>query len=113
MKDTFKDQLVLEPLLANAFILPSPEELKGRILVKVKTCDETEGDMRQDSAPSFTTTGRKRSSSSPFTRSSVPDGTFPLNFPPLSSPPLNKKPRIRLPFLAHLRLRHPLLDLGD
>lgn len=87
MKDTFKDQLVLEPLLANAFILPSPEELKGRILVKVKTCDETEGDMRQDSAPSFTTTGRKRSSSSPFTRSSVPDGIFPLNFPPLSSPP--------------------------
>lgn len=87
MKDTFKDQLVLEPLLANAFILPSPEELKGRILVKVKTCDETEGDIRQESTPSCTTTGRKRSSSSPFTRSSAPDSTFPVNFPPLSSPP--------------------------
>ncbi|OJJ80898.1 putative 1-phosphatidylinositol-4,5-bisphosphate phosphodiesterase Plc1 [Aspergillus glaucus CBS 516.65] len=93
MKDAFKEKLVLEPLIAKAFVLPSPEELKGRILVKVKTCDEIEGGMRQDSAPSSTattvatspTTGRKRSSSSPFLRPSAADIHMPAGLPPLSS----------------------------
>ncbi|KAL4977368.1 hypothetical protein BDW66DRAFT_158976 [Aspergillus desertorum] len=85
MKETFGDQLVLEPLLSNSFVLPSPEELKRRILIKVKTCDETTEIIRQDPTTSFH--GRKRSSSSPFIRPSMPDGpTIP--FPPsLSSPP--------------------------
>lgn len=87
MKDVFKDQLVLEPLMANTFALPSPEELKGRILVKVKTCDETEGCMQQETAPSYTPTGRKRSSSSPFMRPSMLDTPVPASLPPLSSPP--------------------------
>ncbi|KAL2821240.1 hypothetical protein BDW59DRAFT_110875 [Aspergillus cavernicola] len=87
MKDTFGDQLVLEPLLTNLFILPSPEELKRRILIKVKTCDEAQGTARQDSSNSFVPTGRKRSSSSPFMRSSLPDGLSIPVLPPLSSPP--------------------------
>ncbi|KAL2869294.1 putative 1-phosphatidylinositol-4,5-bisphosphate phosphodiesterase Plc1 [Aspergillus lucknowensis] len=87
MKDTFGNQLILEPLLTNSFILPSPEELKRRILIKVKTCDETQGNARQDSSSSFLTTGRKRSSSSPFMRPSQPDGAIPPSLPPLSSPP--------------------------
>lgn len=95
MKDTFKEKLILEPLIAKTFVLPSPEELKGRILVKVKTCDEIEGGMRQDSAPSSAattistspTTGRKRSSSSPFMRPSATDVPIPASLPPLSSPP--------------------------
>lgn len=95
MKDTFKEKLILEPLIAKTFILPSPEELKGRILVKVKTCDEIEGSMRQDSAPFSTATtvatspitGRKRSSSSPFLRPSAADIPIPASLPPLSSPP--------------------------
>ncbi|OOG00767.1 hypothetical protein ASPCADRAFT_202596 [Aspergillus carbonarius ITEM 5010] len=84
MKETFKDQLVLEPLLTNTFILPSPEELKRRILVKVKTCDETQGDMRQESANSFISAGRKRSSSSPFIRPMMPEYPAVSTLPPLS-----------------------------
>jgi phosphatidylinositol phospholipase C delta len=92
MKDTFKEQLVLEPLMTNCFILPSPEELKGRILVKVKTCDETEFDPRQDTVSSINTHGsvnthgRKRSASTPFVRPTLGDiSNTPL--PSLSSPP--------------------------
>ncbi|PYI06865.1 1-phosphatidylinositol-4,5-bisphosphate phosphodiesterase 1 [Aspergillus sclerotiicarbonarius CBS 121057] len=84
MKETFKDQLVLEPLLTNTFVLPSPEELKRRILVKVKTCDETQGDMRQESANSLISAGRKRSSSSPFMRPVVPEYPAVSTLPPLS-----------------------------
>ncbi|KAL2854145.1 hypothetical protein BJX68DRAFT_40004 [Aspergillus pseudodeflectus] len=87
MKDTFGEQLVLEPLLTNSFILPSPEDLKGRILIKVKTCDETQSNARQDSSSSFLSTGRKRSSSSPFMRPSLVDGPALPALPPLSSPP--------------------------
>ncbi|EAU39172.1 conserved hypothetical protein [Aspergillus terreus NIH2624] len=87
MKDTFKEQLVLEPLMNNSFVLPSPEELKGRILVKVKTCDETQGDMRQESGSSVGSAGRKRSSSSPFIRPAVPENPVIMTLPPLSSPP--------------------------
>ncbi|PYH64179.1 putative 1-phosphatidylinositol-4,5-bisphosphate phosphodiesterase Plc1 [Aspergillus vadensis CBS 113365] len=84
MKETFKDQLVLEPLLTNTFVLPSPEELKRRILVKVKTCDETEGGMRQESSGSLISVGRKRSSSSPFMQPTVPEYPPVSNFVPLT-----------------------------
>ncbi|KAJ6145788.1 hypothetical protein N7470_009683 [Penicillium chermesinum] len=90
MKDTFKEQLILEPLMTNCFILPSPEELKGRILVKVKTCDETlNGDPRVETTGTVGTHGRKRSSSTPFSRPTPPP-EIALNgngMPPLSSPP--------------------------
>lgn len=88
MKDTFQEQLVLEPLMTNSFFLPSPEELKGRILVKVKTCDETEGGLQRQTTGSYITPGRKRSSSSPFMRPTAPaDGPNVPNLQPLSSPP--------------------------
>lgn len=87
MKDTFKDQLILEPLMTNFFILPSPEELKGRILVKVKTCDETMSDPRQDTVSSVGTHGRKRSASSPFVRPTPPEINLGGPLPSLSSPP--------------------------
>ncbi|EHA18183.1 hypothetical protein ASPNIDRAFT_207992 [Aspergillus niger ATCC 1015] len=86
MKETFKDQLVLEPLLTNTFVLPSPEDLKRRILVKVKTCDETEGGMRQESTGSSISVGRKRSSSSPFMHPTVPEYPPVSNFVPLAGP---------------------------
>lgn len=85
MKDTFKEQLVLEPLLTNTFVLPSPEELKGRILVKVKTCDEPQAEMRQESAMSLGEAGRKRSSSSPFMRPAALETPAIAGLPPLSS----------------------------
>ncbi|KAJ5490850.1 hypothetical protein N7539_002417 [Penicillium diatomitis] len=84
MKDTFKEQLILEPLMSHSFSLPSPEELKGRILVKVKTCDETEIEPRQEAVHTVGTHGRKRSASTPFVRSThhsdstVPGTTVPL-----------------------------------
>ncbi|KAL4786365.1 hypothetical protein BJX76DRAFT_126017 [Aspergillus varians] len=87
MKDTFGDQLILEPLLSNSFILPSPEELKRRILIKVKTCDETQESTRQDTSNSHVSHGRKRSASSPFIRPSQLDSHGMLPLPSLSSPP--------------------------
>ncbi|KAK6835582.1 Catalytic domain of phosphatidylinositide-specific phospholipases C [Aspergillus parasiticus SU-1] len=87
MKDTFKDQLVLEPLLTNSFVLPSPEELKGRILVKVKTCDELQEGVRQEPVGSFAVHGRKRSASSPFIRPTASESSAITSLPPLSSPP--------------------------
>lgn len=88
MKDTFKEQLVLEPLMTNSFVLPSPDELKGRVLVKVKTCDEIEGELQQrQTTPSYITPGRKRSSSSPFMRPTIPDSPIVPALHPLSSPP--------------------------
>ncbi|KAF7597580.1 Phospholipase C [Aspergillus hancockii] len=86
MKDAFKEQLVLEPLLTNNFVLPSPEDLKGRILVKVKTCDELQ-DVRQESVNGFAGHGRKRSASSPFIRPTGFDNPTITSLPPLSSPP--------------------------
>ncbi|KAJ5588445.1 hypothetical protein N7537_011123 [Penicillium hordei] len=86
MKEAFKERLVLEPLMTNCHILPSPEELKGRILVKVKTCDESQFDPRQNTVGSVGTHGRKRSASTPFVRPTLPDMNIqPL--PSLSSPP--------------------------
>ncbi|OXV09508.1 hypothetical protein Egran_02727 [Elaphomyces granulatus] len=86
MKDVLGDQLVLEPLLANCPILPSPEDLKHRILVKVKTSEEPdEGDnLLFDTPPP---SGRKRSSSSPFMRAATLDSLSLQACPPLSSPP--------------------------
>ncbi|KAL1969443.1 hypothetical protein VTN77DRAFT_8881 [Rasamsonia byssochlamydoides] len=87
MKEILGEQLVLEPLLTNCTILPSPEELKNRILVKVKTCDEPEGSggLLPERTTSFH--GRKRSSSSPFVRSSGLESPSVASCPPLSSPP--------------------------
>ncbi|KAL4900945.1 hypothetical protein BDW74DRAFT_89075 [Aspergillus multicolor] len=85
MKDTFGDQLILEPILSNSIVLPSPEDLKRRILIKVKTCDETPELIRQDPKTSFH--GRKRSSSSPFIRPSMIDGPAIAPLPSLSNPP--------------------------
>lgn len=95
MKDTFGDQLILEPLVSKSNVLPTPEELKNRILVKVKTCDEPQNTVLPDvvlTTPSFH--GRKRSSSTPFLRSTgyeslhgAPD--IPLSSPPTIGPPID------------------------
>ena len=93
MKDIFKEKLVLEPVLADASVLPSPNDLKGRILIKVKTCDEPEGGGSGSGGgglgPSSTVNhgGRKRSSSSPFTRPNIPEIPVSPILPALSSPP--------------------------
>lgn len=63
MKDGFGDRLVLEPIHESANQLPNLEELKYRILVKVKTSMP-----RSESVlgPDRTEGGRRRSMSSPY-----------------------------------------------
>ncbi|KAL1977739.1 hypothetical protein VTN31DRAFT_598 [Thermomyces dupontii] len=93
MKETFGEQLVTEPLLTNCGILPSPEELKHRILVKVKTCDDPQPPLGFGTAASrfggdgtmASFHGRKRSMSSPFIRSTGSETS--TAGPSLSSPP--------------------------
>lgn len=103
IKDTFKEQLVLEPLMTNSFFLPSPDELKGRILIKVKTCDESEGELQRQTTGSYLTHGRKRSASTPFMRPAALDSPVASNIQPLSSPPtLASADNIR-PFLTQDR----------
>ncbi|EER27905.1 1-phosphatidylinositol-4,5-bisphosphate phosphodiesterase 1, putative [Coccidioides posadasii C735 delta SOWgp] len=81
MKNEFGDKLLLEPLRADWPILPSPEALKGKILIKVKTSDESE----EKISGSSKVMGRKRSSSSPFIQSTT-QNSFPTNSS-FSSPP--------------------------
>ncbi|KKZ65356.1 phosphatidylinositol phospholipase C, gamma-1 [[Emmonsia] crescens] len=71
MKETFGDKLLLQPLLTNCPILPCPDDLKHRILIKVKTADE-EQELASSNAQ---ITGRKRSSSSPFVRSTLSESS--------------------------------------
>ncbi|MCJ1483798.1 Phospholipase C [Schaereria dolodes] len=79
----FKDRLVREPILANPLSLPSPEELRNKILIKVKAGDNMEDkDLGLD-----TPAGRRqRSFSSPFSRPQILDNTFIPTVPLLSSP---------------------------
>ena len=102
MKDVFKEKLVLEPIMSSssssssssdASVLPSPEELRGRVLIKVKTCDEAVDATANNNAATATATtangqGRKRSSSSPFARpnNNMPELPVSPSLPPLSSP---------------------------
>lgn len=84
MKEAFREQLLLEPLMRNCPILPSPDELKRRILVKVKTSD----DAGESSTTSVNTVGgRKRSVSSPFAHPTVPENSTYSGPGSLSTPP--------------------------
>ncbi|GAB7350400.1 hypothetical protein MBLNU459_g1019t1 [Dothideomycetes sp. NU459] len=79
MKRDFGESLLVAPLLANGFTLPSPEELKNKILIKVKASK------KQIDPPQLTdvTNGRRqRSLSSPFTRASPLDSSSVPASPP-------------------------------
>ncbi|KAI9834356.1 MAG: Phospholipase C, partial [Phylliscum demangeonii] len=82
-------RLVTEPFITNAFVLPSPEELKHRILIKVKA-----GDPVDDAVALHPLAGgrRHRSISSPTTRAALMDTSAtwaarPALHPPPSTPP--------------------------
>lgn len=89
MKKYWKDTLVTEPITNNAMSLPSPEELKGRILVKVKAAEEVE--LAQALADTSNGRSRGRSIGSAFSRTSsvdkpgIPHTQF-INSPPVMSP---------------------------
>ncbi|KAK8248982.1 hypothetical protein IWZ00DRAFT_312790 [Phyllosticta capitalensis] len=84
MKNQFGDALLLEPLDKSA-TLPSPEDLKHRILIKVKASEEDEKMHSRDDASSARS--RARSLSSPFSKPiNIDNNTIPES-PILSSPP--------------------------
>jgi phosphatidylinositol phospholipase C delta len=62
MKKYFKDMMITEPLFANAVSLPSPSELKHKILIKVKASSGEDGDLTTLLTDSVIT-GRSRSRS--------------------------------------------------
>ncbi|EGD91602.2 uncharacterized protein TERG_07820 [Trichophyton rubrum CBS 118892] len=87
IKDTFKEKLVLETLGDDWPVLPSPEALKHRVLIKVKTSEEIiDTGPATTVPPGLVSAGRKRSSSSPFMPPTVLEDP-PHSLPPLSSPP--------------------------
>ena len=86
MVEKLEEWLVQEPLMTNALTLPSPEELRNKILVKVKA------GLRPKQTPDTVSKTRERSLSSPFFRPQVLDNTFipqgvALPSPPSMSPP--------------------------
>jgi phosphatidylinositol phospholipase C, delta len=42
LKSTLGDRLVTEPFMTNSFVLPSPQELRHRVLIKVKASEESD-----------------------------------------------------------------------
>ena len=81
MKDKLRNRLVTEPFQANVSILPSPEELRHRILIKVKA--GVEPGARPESPPRR----RERAFSSPFSRPLILDNSVVPHMPLLSSSP--------------------------
>lgn len=92
LKD-FGDRLLREPLTTSVHSLPSPEELKYKILLKVKTGHEacTATEAASNYRDSTITTRRDRSFSSPWSRPQILDnatipGGLALSSPPSTSP---------------------------
>lgn len=81
MKHELGEQLVTEPYLTNIFILPSPEDLQHRILVKVKAGEDPA------TRPASPVRRRERAFSSPFSRPLKLDNSVVPNGPLLSSSP--------------------------
>ena len=85
--------LIREPLKLNDFKLPSPEELKHKILIKVKSGEDP--GLALDAAssrPDIASQRRDRSFSSPWTRAQAMDNSNIPYGPPLSSPPSMSPP---------------------
>ncbi|KAL1639878.1 hypothetical protein SLS58_007465 [Diplodia intermedia] len=89
MKNQFGDQLQQEPL-DDSQVLPSPEQLKHKILIKVKASEDV--DDKAVTSDAVTPRSRQRSFSSPFSKpinidnSPIPDSPL-LSSPPSCSPP--------------------------
>ncbi|KAI9753055.1 MAG: hypothetical protein M4579_005354 [Chaenotheca gracillima] len=92
LKKGLGDALLLDPLITNSLILPSPEDLKYRILVKVKASDRVE----EGSALSEMSIGhRSRSTSSPMARPIALDNAV-IPYPPMLSSSASTSPPERI-----------------
>ena len=90
----FGDRLIREPLITNAFTLPSPEELRHKILIKVKAGE------RPKPSLGTPTKSRERSVSSPYSRPQILDNTFIPHGPDLPSSPSASPPEYADSWLA-------------
>jgi phosphatidylinositol phospholipase C delta len=102
MIEEFGEKLVLQPLDFDSQILPSPEELKNRILIKVKAASSEELDARA-LASELTSGRRQRSFSSPWSRPVVLNDSIIPNSPLISSPPSMSPPERSATFWASPR----------
>jgi phosphatidylinositol phospholipase C delta len=85
----FRESLVLQPLDFESHTLPSPEELKHRVLIKVKgASDELDAKVLINEL----STRRQRSFSSPWSRPLLLNDSIIPNSPLLSSPPSMSPP---------------------
>jgi len=94
----FGDKLVLQPLDFALQALPTPEELKYRILIKVKAAAGEELDTK--ALMSELSTRRARSVSSPWSRPVLLNDSVIPNSPLLSSPPSMSPPERTASFWA-------------
>ncbi len=84
MKDVFGERLLLQPVNEHTTTLPSPEQLKHKILVKVKAVDP-HADSKTLLDESLTV--RKRSASSPYRKAAAPTSASSVSpLPMLHSP---------------------------
>ena len=82
------EQLVTEPLVPNASQLPSPEELRNRILIKVKAGQDPDEMLEPPLSRRDIPNGRRdRSFSSPWSRPQILDNSIVPNASLPSSPP--------------------------
>ena len=96
----FGEKLVLQPLDFESHVLPTPEELRNRILIKVKAAS---GDLDTIALTNELSARRQRSFSSPWSRPiQLNDSVIP-NSPLLSSPPSMSPPERTATFWASPR----------
>ncbi|KAH7385944.1 1-phosphatidylinositol-4,5-bisphosphate phosphodiesterase-like protein 1 [Pyrenochaeta sp. MPI-SDFR-AT-0127] len=101
MMAEFGEKLVLQPLDFDSQTLPSPEELKHRILIKVKAAVGEDLDTRV--LVNELSTRRQRSFSSPWSRPVLMNDSIIPNSPLLSSPPSMSPPERTTAFWASPR----------
>ncbi|KAF2126917.1 PLC-like phosphodiesterase [Dothidotthia symphoricarpi CBS 119687] len=87
----FGDKLVLEPLDLESQELPTPEDLKHRVLIKVKSSASEDFDARA-LTNELANRRRERSFSSPWTRPVILNDHVIPNSPLISSPPSMSPP---------------------
>ncbi|KAF1849424.1 1-phosphatidylinositol-4,5-bisphosphate phosphodiesteras-like protein 1 [Cucurbitaria berberidis CBS 394.84] len=97
----FGEKLVMQPLDFESQVLPSPEELKHRILIKVKAAAGEDLDTR--ALLGELSTRRQRSFSSPWSRPVLMNDNVIPNSPLLSSPPSMSPPERTASFWASPR----------
>ncbi|OQO06797.1 hypothetical protein B0A48_08585 [Cryoendolithus antarcticus] len=79
------DELCTEPIMSNSINLPSPEELKNKILIKVKASEESGYSQGATDTPTSQT--RSRSLSSALANAGISDSSYMTLSPRVASPP--------------------------